>query len=87
MVGTSYLLLISLIHGDDPGYLTPLFCTLRVVPQSPRWLLTKDRKEEAIALLQKAARVNGRVWPPTLQVPPWIEVDYALKSKGPHVDT
>lgn len=60
---------------------------LRVVPQSARWLLTKDRKEEAIALLQKAARVNGRLLPPTLQVPPGIEVDYTLKSKGSYVET
>lgn len=60
---------------------------LRVVPQSARWLLTKDRKEEAIALLQKAARVNGRVLPSTLQVPAGIEVDYTLKSKGSYVDT
>uniref|UniRef100_A0A674PD56 Si:dkey-166k12.1 n=1 Tax=Takifugu rubripes TaxID=31033 RepID=A0A674PD56_TAKRU len=49
-----------------PGFL--LFFYIWVVPQSARWLLTKDRKEEAIALLQKAARVNGRVLPPNLQV-------------------
>lgn len=41
---------------------------LRVLPQSARWLLTKDRKEEAIALLRKAALVNGRVLPPAVQV-------------------
>lgn len=55
---------------------------LRVVPQSARWLLTKDRKEEAIALLQKAARVNGRVLPSTLQAPAGIEVDYTLNDKS-----
>lgn len=41
---------------------------VRVVPQSARWLLANDRREEAIALLRKAALVNGRVLPPTVQV-------------------
>lgn len=39
-----------------------------MLPQSARWLLANDRKDEAIALLRKAALVNGRVLPPTLQV-------------------
>ncbi|GLD57949.1 solute carrier family 22 member 13-like isoform X1 [Lates japonicus] len=39
-----------------------------VVPQSARWLLPNDRREEAIALLRKAALVNGRVLPPVAQV-------------------
>ena len=43
--------------------------TLRVLPQSARWLLANDRREEAIVLLRKAATVNGRVLPPTIQVP------------------
>ncbi|XP_051167879.1 organic cation transporter protein-like [Leptopilina boulardi] len=30
------------------------------IPESCRWLLTKDRKEEAKALLQKAAKINGK---------------------------
>nr|XP_046273859.1 solute carrier family 22 member 13 isoform X2 [Scatophagus argus] len=49
-----------------PGFL--LIFYIWVLPQSARWLLAKDRKEEAIALLRKAALVNGRVLPPTLQV-------------------
>ncbi|XP_029022107.1 solute carrier family 22 member 13 [Betta splendens] len=49
-----------------PGFL--LIFYIWVVPQSARWLLTKDRKEEAIALLRKAALVNGRVLPPAVQV-------------------
>lgn len=63
-----------------------MFAMLRVVPRSARWLLTKDRKEEAIALLQKAALVNGRALPATLQVrpdTPEIKVDYPSKSKDP----
>ncbi|XP_039675415.1 solute carrier family 22 member 8 isoform X1 [Perca fluviatilis] len=41
---------------------------VRVLPQSARWLLANDRMEEAIALLRKAALVNGRVLPPAVQV-------------------
>ncbi|XP_047460358.1 solute carrier family 22 member 6-B isoform X2 [Mugil cephalus] len=49
-----------------PGFL--LIFYIWVVPQSARWLLANDRREEAIALLRKAALVNGRVLPPTVQV-------------------
>lgn len=49
-----------------PGFL--LIFYIWVLPQSARWLLANDRKEEAIALLRKAALVNGRVLPPTLHV-------------------
>uniref|UniRef100_A0A3B3VQQ3 Si:dkey-166k12.1 n=1 Tax=Poecilia latipinna TaxID=48699 RepID=A0A3B3VQQ3_9TELE len=45
-----------------PGFL--LIFYIRVLPQSARWLLANDRREEAIALLRKAALVNGRVLPP-----------------------
>uniref|UniRef100_UPI0037E97E80 solute carrier family 22 member 13 n=1 Tax=Semicossyphus pulcher TaxID=241346 RepID=UPI0037E97E80 len=49
-----------------PGFL--LIFYIWVVPQSARWLLANNRKEEAIALLRKAALVNGRVLPPVVQV-------------------
>ncbi|KAM3596010.1 uncharacterized protein V6R79_006822 [Siganus canaliculatus] len=49
-----------------PGFL--LIFYKWVVPQSARWLLANDRREEAIALLRKAALVNGRVLPPAVQV-------------------
>uniref|UniRef100_A0A3Q3LF38 Solute carrier family 22 member 13-like n=1 Tax=Mastacembelus armatus TaxID=205130 RepID=A0A3Q3LF38_9TELE len=49
-----------------PGFL--LIFYIWVLPQSARWLLANDRREEAIALLRKAARVNGRVLPPAVQV-------------------
>ncbi|XP_038580387.1 solute carrier family 22 member 13 isoform X2 [Micropterus salmoides] len=49
-----------------PGFL--LIFYIWVLPHSARWLLANDRREEAIALLRKAALVNGRVLPPTVQV-------------------
>ncbi|XP_031710047.1 solute carrier family 22 member 6 [Anarrhichthys ocellatus] len=49
-----------------PGFL--LIFYIWVLPQSARWLLANDRTEEAIALLRKAALVNGRVLPPAVQV-------------------
>lgn len=54
-------------HFTSPS-LSALSPPARVLPQSARWLLANDRKEEAIALLRKAALVNGRVLPPTLHV-------------------
>ncbi|KAA8586148.1 hypothetical protein FQN60_007717 [Etheostoma spectabile] len=49
-----------------PGFL--LIFYIWVLPQSARWLLANDRMEEAIALLRKAALVNGRVLPPAVHV-------------------
>lgn len=43
----------------------------RVLPESPRWLLSQGKTEEAKQLVQKAALVNGRPLSPELlnQVP------------------
>uniref|UniRef100_A0A3Q1HL12 Major facilitator superfamily (MFS) profile domain-containing protein n=1 Tax=Anabas testudineus TaxID=64144 RepID=A0A3Q1HL12_ANATE len=62
-----------------PGFL--LIFYIWVLPQSARWLLTKDRKEEAIALLRKAALVNGRVLPHAVQVE---KCDILGGGKGSH---
>lgn len=55
---------------DSPNLFFCLCITLcfRVLPHSARWLLVNDRKEEAIVLLRKAAMVNGRSFPTTVQV-------------------
>lgn len=34
--------------------------TIRILPESARWLITQGRKERAIKEIQRAARVNGR---------------------------
>lgn len=61
-----------LINQSAPAsahsFLLSALSSVRVLPQSARWLLANDRREEAIALLRKAALVNGRVLPPDVQV-------------------
>ncbi|XP_043073918.1 organic cation transporter protein [Puntigrus tetrazona] len=49
-----------------PGFLFIFY--IWVLPHSARWLLVNNRNEEAIDLLRKAAMVNGRTLPPTVQV-------------------
>uniref|UniRef100_A0A3P8XCI0 Major facilitator superfamily (MFS) profile domain-containing protein n=1 Tax=Esox lucius TaxID=8010 RepID=A0A3P8XCI0_ESOLU len=49
-----------------PGFL--FISYIWVLPQSARWLLTNDRRDEAIVLLRQAAKVNGCVLPPNLQL-------------------
>ena len=35
----------------------------RIIPESPRWLISKSRKKEALKIIRKAATVNRRQAP------------------------
>lgn len=69
---------LSLSHSPFPS--TSLFLlSIRVLPNSARWLLVNNRKEEALILLRKAATMNGRALPTTVQV--WFR-DYLSHSRS-----
>ena len=42
----------------------------RLCPESPRWLVSKERYAEAEEILQKVADINGRELPPKLDLTP-----------------
>jgi hypothetical protein len=46
------------------------FIFIRIVPESIRWLISKQRYEEAGKLISKAAKVNGKVIPDYLLLSP-----------------
>ena len=46
--------------------------TFRLVPESPRWLVAQERYEEAEAILQKVAEVNGNEIPRHLDLEPEV---------------
>ncbi|XP_069898508.1 solute carrier family 22 member 14 isoform X1 [Dipodomys merriami] len=67
LVGLAYTIphwrLLFLV-GGVPVF--PLICCVWALPESPRWLMTRGRIEEAKQVLCYAARVNKRTIPPGL---------------------
>jgi len=39
-----------------------------IIPESPRWLLTKGREEEAREIVEKICKTNGRPYKPTMKL-------------------
>lgn len=39
-----------------------------IIPESPRWLLSKGKEEEAREIIEKICKTNGRPYKPTMQV-------------------
>lgn len=56
-----------------------LFSYYWIIPESPRWLLSKNRIDEAEAIVQQMAKVNGKTVPPNFLRKMEIEI---LKRQG-----
>ena len=56
-------------HGRPPFFTYCIFIVLyhSIIPESPRWLITQGREEEAMEIISKIATVNGKKLPETLE--------------------
>lgn len=48
-----------------------MICVPRCVPESPRWLLSQKRNTQAVKIMDRIARKNGRPPPADLKVTGW----------------
>ncbi|KAK7497284.1 hypothetical protein BaRGS_00011578 [Batillaria attramentaria] len=60
-----------------------LFIGYFFIPESPRWLVSKGRHEEAQKVLEVVARVNGRSLPPRFQIEAPAFMAGARAASGP----
>ena len=66
---TSHNLAESLVYSHSWFVLS-----LRLVPESARWLVVKGRRKEAEEVLRKMAAANGKTYPENLDLSPLFEV-------------
>ena len=50
------------------------------MPESPRWLYLKERKEEADKVVKKFAQVNGKVLPKDFVIEEKVRSVYQFKT-------
>jgi len=55
------------------------------IPESPRWLISENRFQEALDVLKDAAKVNGNTLPPDDELLPALEALAQEESKGQEV--
>ncbi|KAK7497283.1 hypothetical protein BaRGS_00011577 [Batillaria attramentaria] len=60
-----------------------LFIAYFFIPESPRWLVSKGRHEEAQKVLEVVARINGRSLPPRFQIEALASMAGVRAASGP----
>lgn len=57
-----------------------LFSYWWIIPESPRWLLSKNRIDEAEVIVQNMARVNGKIVPTNFLRKMEVNINKAIKN-------